>query len=504
MSGTGDHVPEMPTIPLLDDLAIEAILGGDDVPAGLGRLAAFAAGVRAVGDGPAPRPSPELANLLETGSAAMATAAGATTLDQRRNQRAALAKVAGLGLVAKVSLAATTAAAGVIGAGAAGVLPGGAGRVVRDAIEVVTPVEFTDPDDQRQPDGGGGGGGGGGGQIAPDASPSDAGDHGDRVSDDATGESDGEPGVDGSEISREAPGASQRPPETPGPEGTPEPPADPGTPPVSVPQGEPGNPADPGSPPPAPGSTVPSPPSTVPTPPSPVPLAAARVDGARAGQPSHHPGAAGRRRHHRRHSRALMPPRNVATRGPAHLSRTRHPTPWTRQATRRLDRPAPERPPVPAPTPVFVDDSGRRRRAGRLLGIGLGALVLAYVTVVGLTFAGAPVVGRLAPPGVAQLSRPTGDDGPGVVGPDAREAALPPAGASPDPASAPGDTPSAGLDAGGPIEQPGSTTTTAPPTTTTSAPPGQGATTTVPTPSSTVPDRTHPTAGPPTEPPGKP
>jgi hypothetical protein len=33
---------------------------------------------------------------------------------------------------------------------------------------------------------------------------------------------------------------------------------------------------------------------------------------------------------------------------------------------------------------------------------------------------------------------------------------------------------------------------------------GQGTTTSVPTPSSTVPEHTHPTGGPPTEPPGKP
>jgi hypothetical protein len=48
---------------------------------------------------------------------------------------------------------------------------------------------------------------------------------------------------------------------------------------------------------------------------------------------------------------------------------------------------------------VFVDDSGRRRRAGRLVGICLATLVLSYVAVVGLTFSGAPLVNRLAPPG---------------------------------------------------------------------------------------------------------
>lgn len=206
-----------------------------------------------------------------------------------------------------------------------------------------------------------------------------------------------------------------------------------------------------------------------------------------------------------------MPPRtDAASSGPAHLSRTRHPTPWTREATRQVDRPTPTRRLRPAPTPVFVDDSGRRRRVGRLFGTGLGILVVAYVAVVGLTFAGAPLVGRLAPPGVGQLSRPTDDDAAGVVGPDALETALPSAAASHEPASTPADltgadATGADLDAGESVDQPGATATTpAPATTTTTAPPGQGATTSVPTPNSTVPDRTHPTGGPPTEPPGKP
>lgn len=301
MSDSGDHVPEMAPTPLLDDLTIEMILDGDQVPAAFGSLAAFGAGVRAVGDGPAPRPSPALAHLLATGSDGVTASLAApgvsddlapTTLDQRRQRRFTLAKVAGLGVVAKVGLAATTAAAGVVGAGAAGMLPGEASRVVRDAIEVVTPVEFRDDEQgDRQGDGGQVGGGPGandGGDATDSGSPSEPGDHGDRVSTDATGESDGDPGVDGSEISQDAPGASQRPSETPGQDDTTGPPADAGTPPVTVPPGDPGKPADPGSP--SPSSTIPSPSSTVPAPPSTVPPAAMKTTRSTHENPAAPPG----------------------------------------------------------------------------------------------------------------------------------------------------------------------------------------------------------------------
>jgi len=97
-------------------------------------------------------------------------------------------KLASLGLAAKVSLGVTVAAAGVAGAGAAGALPDQANQRARDAIEAVTPVEFDEPADDHGDDNFGG-----------------------VVSSDATGESDGQPGVDGSEISQMAPGAEHRP-----------------------------------------------------------------------------------------------------------------------------------------------------------------------------------------------------------------------------------------------------------------------------------------------------
>jgi hypothetical protein len=145
---------------------------------------------------------------------------------------------------------------------------------------------------------------------------------------------------------------------------------------------------------------------------------------------------------------------------------------------------------------VFVDDSGRRRRAGRLLGACLAALVLSYVGVVGLTFSGAPLIGWLAPPGVDQLSRPAGDAGLGV-GPGSQESPLP-AAAAPDETPVDGAPRPAGTSAAQATTVPGAVTTT------TTLAPGQSTNSTVPTPSSTVPEHTHPTGGPPTDPPGKP
>ena len=247
MTGTGDHDPEMPAAPLLDEVTIDAILHGDDAPHGVRNLAAFAAGVMAVGEEPPPQPSPQLAAFLAHGAPTLAVERATVVVPAVTRRRSALARVAGVSLVAKISVATTAAAAGVVGAGAAGMLPGPAGGFVRDAIEVVTPVEFTDDDPGGGPDRG-------------DADPSDEpgtapgdlgdaqvpslpGEHGDRVSSDATGESDGDPGVDGPTVAEQAPGATHTPPV---------PPDGPGaTPPTTTPQGVPGAPGD------TPGATAP-------------------------------------------------------------------------------------------------------------------------------------------------------------------------------------------------------------------------------------------------------
>lgn len=138
-----------------------------------------------------------------------------------------------LGAVGKAGLGATVAAAGVLGAGAAGALPGPADDAVRSAIETVSPVDFDASDDSPERFGG-------------------------QVSADATGASDGENGVDGPSVAATAPGAQHRaddaapddPPGTTGETGltranqTPAAPHAPEVAPSTVPA--PGGPADPG------------------------------------------------------------------------------------------------------------------------------------------------------------------------------------------------------------------------------------------------------------------
>jgi hypothetical protein len=110
----------------------------------------------------------------------------------------AASKLASLGLAAKIGVGVTVATASVAGAGAGGVLPDQANERAREAIETLTPVEFDGPADDHSEDSG-------------DPAQSHGENFGSVVSSDATGESDGEPGVDGSEISSLAPGAAHRP-----------------------------------------------------------------------------------------------------------------------------------------------------------------------------------------------------------------------------------------------------------------------------------------------------
>jgi hypothetical protein len=150
--------------------------------------------------------------------------------------------------------------------------------------------------------------------------------------------------------------------------------------------------------------------------------------------------------------------------------------------------------------PVFVDDSGRRHRAARIVGTTLGVLALVYVAFVGLTFAGLTGLGRLDAAGLGALTNPAGDHA--DVGSDPVEQA------APDVADATGLTAAEATDQGeASASQPATqvTASTVPPTTTPGAPAtptttlhGRGPTTSDHTPNSTVPDK----GGPPTSLPG--
>jgi hypothetical protein len=247
VSDAGDHDPQMPTTPLLDDDTIDALIEGRPVADQHAPLAAFASHVRAAGDGPPPPPGLELARLLrERGPCAGArpdAGSGDDTAAWRpARQRHLVAKVAGVGIAAKIGLG-VTAAAAVVGAGAGGLLPDSADRVVRGAIEVVTPFGFGDDSGPASGAGGQrdeGPGSSGTGPDAPGTSAADPDRFGEDVSSDATGESDGEPGVDGQDIADEAPGATNRPtePDDPGSGTTPDdqgPPVSTGPPPPGAP-----------------------------------------------------------------------------------------------------------------------------------------------------------------------------------------------------------------------------------------------------------------------------
>jgi len=191
VSPFGDDGSEM-TPTWLDDDTIEAMVSGDDVDARFGQLTAFVHTVRSLGEGPAPRPSSRLEGVF-AGSVAIAPARGGRRRTLPRGLSTAAAKLAALGLAAKIGLGTAVAAAGVAGAGAAGILPDQANDQVRRGIEAVSPVEFDHPGDDA------------------DGHRETGENFGDRVSSDATGESDGENGVDGQQISDEAPGAEHRP-----------------------------------------------------------------------------------------------------------------------------------------------------------------------------------------------------------------------------------------------------------------------------------------------------
>jgi hypothetical protein len=186
VTGFGDDGPDMSLTWLLDDETSEAIMRCDEVDDRLDRLAAFAKQVRDLGDGPLPPASPALQALIASGGRQGRSATRRSRMLAGGTMTPA-SRVAGLGVAAKLGLGTAAAVVGMAGAAAAGVLPDAAQNAVRHAVEAVTPVEFTEPADEHPTN------------------------FGERVSNDATGASDGDHGVDGDVISDEAPGAAHRP-----------------------------------------------------------------------------------------------------------------------------------------------------------------------------------------------------------------------------------------------------------------------------------------------------
>ena len=93
-----------------------------------------------------PQPSAELRERLEHGTDVSASTTEETKRSGAGGVRRMVAWVAGLGIVAKILLGTTVAVAAVGGAGAAGLLPGGAQEVFDTVVstEETTPVEPTD------------------------------------------------------------------------------------------------------------------------------------------------------------------------------------------------------------------------------------------------------------------------------------------------------------------------------------------------------------------------
>ena len=133
----------------------------------------------------------------------------------------------------------------------------------------------------------------------------------------------------------------------------------------------------------------------------------ARPAGAAGAAVESHPGNRPGRRSpkHRKGQRAL------GTRGIEHPCDGRQVPEW--------DAPA-----ETAPPPVFVDDTGRRRRRGQRVGRVVGACFLSYVLLLGASLARAPWVPRVTLPGVGSLLAPD-DPVPPRLGPDALSSPLP-------------------------------------------------------------------------------
>lgn len=126
MSGPGDDYDDM-----MDGPGVRGEAGGRAV-AGDDEVTRFLTELRALGDGPAPEPSPELAALL----------GGATPI---------LARRAAVRIVVRTVAVAAVVLGVLVLAAANHSLPSPAQRVVSDVVNVLTPFDITDPSTSPAP-----------------------------------------------------------------------------------------------------------------------------------------------------------------------------------------------------------------------------------------------------------------------------------------------------------------------------------------------------------------
>jgi hypothetical protein len=232
--GSDDAGDAAARTPCVDDETVDALVDGADVPADVAHLAAFAGGVRAVGRRPSPRPSPALATLLAGRTPPTPVACTAAQRPGRRRspapppkrRRSVLARIAGAGLALKIGLGASSAAAGVLGAGALHVLPGPPGQAARAVIGTLTPLDLgeadtgpgsDEPDHRRREDQDPRADGDrhGGGRAARSLGRPPGGAAGDHraAAPFGAGPSDRDPGADDRPVAHVAPGDEARPPD---------------------------------------------------------------------------------------------------------------------------------------------------------------------------------------------------------------------------------------------------------------------------------------------------
>lgn len=224
-------VGEMP-VPPLDDRALEALLSGAHAESGFDWLIPFVEDLGEAARGSAPPMTPALALFLAEGfstekgdlpatAARRATgpapqAAGPPKWRKKMLVSELLAglvtKLAGLGMAAKAGLGLTLAAASTTAAGAVGVLPAPAQHAVATAVDVATPFTFPDDSAKEAKEAK---------EVKEVKEVREAKDNfGATVSADATGASDGVPGVDGKVVS-DAAKNKVKPDDTPDTAGTP-------------------------------------------------------------------------------------------------------------------------------------------------------------------------------------------------------------------------------------------------------------------------------------------